>query len=87
MEEKGRLPRILWIYTENEREAELMESDIFVNYYDYFGKKAHFEVRYVNSWSTYDWLNDKTMEKITKPMQNTLIDEGVHSLLKLALLH
>ena len=77
----------MWIYTENEREAELMENDIFVNYYVDYAQKANYEVRFANSWNSYDWFSNKTAEKITKTMQNCLINEGVHTLLKLALLY
>ena len=64
-----------------------MESDIFVNYYAELGQKVGYEVRFVNSWDTYDWFSNETANKITHTMQNCLIDEGVHSLLKLALLY
>ena len=83
---KEKLPRIFWIYTENEREAEPMENDIYVNYLETFAKKQNYEVRMVNSWSAYDWLSNSTIENITKTMQNNLIDETVHNILKLALL-
>ena len=65
----------------------MMESDIFVNYYEDFGQRAGYQVRFVNSWNSYDWFSNSTAEMITRTMQNCLIDEGVHTLLKLAILH
>ena len=64
-----------------------MDTDMFINFYDDFARKAGYEVRYVNSWSAYDWISDQTIKKITRVRQNALIDEPVHNMLKLALLH
>ena len=47
----------MWIYTPNERDAEIKESDVFINYYYEFAKKAGYEVRFANSWNAYDWLS------------------------------
>ena len=77
----------MWIYTPNERDAEIMDSDIFINYYQEFARNAGYQVRFVNSWNTYDWLPPSIIDLITHTMQNSLIDEGVHNLLKLALLY
>ena len=51
-----------------------MENDIFVNYYEEVGRKAEYEVRFANSWNSYDWISNTTSQKITKTMQNNLID-------------
>ena len=64
-----------------------MESDIFINYYDLFVRNKGYEVKYVNSWSAYDWISSETIKKITKIRSNILIDEPVHNMLKLAILY
>ena len=45
-----------------------------------------YEVRIVNSWTAYDWLSEKTINRISKAMQESKVDETVHNTLKLALL-
>lgn len=45
-----------------------------------------YEVRFVNSWTAYDWISQDYTERITKAMHNSKIDEGVHNMLKMALL-
>jgi len=49
-------------------------------------KKNDFEIRVVNSWNAYDWLSAKTVQKITKTMQNMRIDQKVNELLQMGLL-
>lgn len=48
--------------------------------------KSKFEIRFVNSWSAYDWLSNETSEKITKAMQNNKFEQKVDDLLKIAIL-
>ena len=59
---------------------------MFINYYVRLAPSWGYEVRFANSWNSYDWLTAKTTAKITKAMQNNRLDEGVSPLLKLALL-
>lgn len=33
-----------------------MEDDIYLNYYAERAKRAGYQVRYANSWNSYDWL-------------------------------
>lgn len=57
-----------------------------LHYFNDTGRSRGYEVRIVNSWTAYDWLDSETIAGITKTIQNTKIDETVSSLLKLALL-
>lgn len=34
----------------------------------------HYEVRFVNSWNAYDWLDESTTASIGKTIQNAKID-------------
>jgi hypothetical protein len=45
-----------------------------------------YEVRLVNSLTSYDFLTNKTVYMISKAMQNSKVDETIHSVLKLALI-
>jgi hypothetical protein len=45
-----------------------------------------YEVRLVNSLTSYDFLTNKTVYMISKAMQNSKVDEPIHSVLKLALI-
>lgn len=58
-------------------------------YLEYFNSTAHrfgYQVRTVNSWNSYDWLTENTIYSISKAMQNSKVDQTIHSVLKLALL-
>ena len=79
-------PKILWIYTENEIETEGVMEEVMINYYAFLAGKFGYEVRFANSWNSYDWLSQMTTQLITRAMHNTKIDQGVNSFLKLALL-
>jgi len=48
--------------------------------------QAGYEVRFANSWNSYDWLSAETIAKVTKTMQNSKVDERIHNLFKFALL-
>jgi hypothetical protein len=80
------LPKIAWIYTETEFENSLMIEQMFGNFIVQKAEESGYEVRKVNSWSAYQWLSEKTKNKITKSMQNIQIEEKVNEVLKLALL-
>ena len=51
-----------------------MEEDIFTQYKIHKAKEFNYEVRYVNSWNSYDWLSNETSGIISKTMQNSKID-------------
>jgi hypothetical protein len=72
--------------TENEREAEPMHNDVYLRYLVHRGRSLDLEVRVVDPWSAYDWITPETTAVISKTMQNSKIDETVHTLLRLALL-
>lgn len=63
-----------------------MKNDIYIHYFAHKATILDYEVRYINSWNSYDWLKEETIQKITKTMQNAKIDEPVHNILKLAVL-
>ena len=82
-----RLPRVFWIYTDNYKDAEPYENDIFLNYYVQLAKANKYEVRYANSWNSYDWIKQENIDIITQTMSIAQIDERIHTILKIALLH
>ncbi len=51
-----------------------MFSDVFIKHFIEKAKKFGYEIRYANSWNSYDWLTDETIAKISKTMQNSKID-------------
>lgn len=83
---KERIPRIFWIYTDNELEGEPHIDQTYWHYHKAVAAKLGYEVRVVNSWTAYDYLSDFTSAKISKIMQRSKVDQSVHPLLKLALL-
>lgn len=80
------MPKIVWLYTDNEVEAEQVMQQVFINYYNATVPKYGYEIRLVNSWNAYDWLTERTTQRITKAMHNTRLDASVSSFLKLGLL-
>ena len=59
---------------------------IYVYHLKAVAAKNNYQVRIVDSWSAYDWIGPGTSGRITHAIQNSKIDEGVSSLLKLAIL-
>lgn len=49
-------------------------------------KESNYEIRFINSWSAYEWLSNKTIERITHTMQNTKYEQKVDDLLRMAIL-
>lgn len=56
------------------------------NYLVAMANDSKYEVRIANSWNAYQWISNDTTQKITKTMQNRVIEEKVDDLLRLALL-
>lgn len=63
-----------------------MELQVYISHLNHTARSSGYEVRFANSWNSYDWLSNERAERITKAMQKNQIDEGVHTLLKLGLL-
>lgn len=63
-----------------------MEMQVYISHLNQTARSSGFEVRFANSWNSYDWLSDNLSAIITSAMQKNQIDEGVHTLLKLGLL-
>ena len=63
-----------------------MNEQIYFQLFNHTGVQSGYEVRLANSWNAYDWLSNQTTTAITKAMHNSKVDEGVHNLLKIALL-
>lgn len=76
----------MWLYTDNEVEAEQVMQQVFIYYYNSTVPKYGYEIRLINSWNAYDWLTEITTQRITKAMQNTRLDASVSSFLKLGIL-
>lgn len=69
-----KLPKILWIYTHFEWDAEGAMTEITINYFNHTATSLGYEVKIVNSWTAYDWLSPETIADISKTIQNTKID-------------
>jgi hypothetical protein len=80
------LPKIWWLYTDNEFDTEAMSEMIYLYHFNTTAISFGYEVRMVNSWTAYDWLSENMIQRITKARMNAKADEGVHNMLKLALL-
>lgn len=56
------------------------------NFIIHKAKQSGYEIRFVDSWSAYDWLTKDITNKITYAMQNSKLEQSVDDLLRLALL-
>jgi len=63
-----------------------LNEQVYYHLFNHTAVHAGFEVRFANSWNSYDWLSNHTIANITKAMQNSKVDERIHNILKLALL-
>ena len=81
-----RFPKVWWIYTENEYDAESMDTLLYLNHFNETAHTFGYEVRFVNSWNSYDWLSQEITDRITKVRNNCKVDEEVHNMLRIALL-
>ena len=59
---------------------------VYLHYWNHTAHRFGYQVRIANSWNAYDWLGNKTIDVISKAMQNSKADETIHNLLKIALL-
>lgn len=69
-----RLPKVFWIYTEKEVEAEPFQQQIYLHYLRDTVAKFGYEVKLVNSWNAYDYLNENTIARISIAMQKSKVD-------------
>jgi hypothetical protein len=72
--EKTLLPKIFWIYTDNELEAETMFTLFYLYHHKHVFEQFGYEVRLVNSLTSYDYLTNKTIDMISHAMQNSKVD-------------
>ena len=56
------------------------------NYLRRAAEDSGFEVRFVNSWSAYEWLSPETESKITKTKHRSVLEHKVDDLLRWGLL-
>ena len=64
-----------------------MNQIIYLHHLNHTFQQLGYQVSFVNSWNAYDYLPDPNITtRIGHTMQNSQLDEGVHNLLKLALL-
>ena len=71
---KTHLPKIFWIYTNNELEAENMHTLFYLYHHKHSFEKFGYEIRLVNSLTSYDYLTNKTIDMISQAMQNSKVD-------------
>ena len=63
-----------------------METLLYLNHFNDTAHSFGYEVRFANSWNSYDWLSQEITDRITKVRQNCKVDEEIHNMLKVALL-
>jgi hypothetical protein len=86
-EEVREFPRILWVQTDHELEAENIEEGVAAQNQIHFGKEDGFEVRVVNNLNAYDWLSEEMINFVKSTHQNSKVDLPIYELLRLALLY